>query len=334
MDWSRGFSSLYYAAIVDPDTWRDVDRLEIIDGSIKRTNSDLLESADISCVNYSATNEQLIRIWLDATQNGDTSHIPLFTGLATSPGRDIEGRLTTNRLQCYSVLKKAQDILLPRGWYAPKDAIGTDLVRGLLKVIGAPIEIAENSPGLKSAIIAESGENNLSMATRILNAINWRMRLTGDGKILISPYNKEPVDKFDNVNNDILEPSVTVEYDWYDCPNVLRAVVDDDYAVARDDDPNSKFSTVSRGREVWYEESDCTLNNNENLTQFAQRRLKECQQVAMEIEYDRRFKPDIYVTDVVEINYPEQKISGYFVITSQSIDLQYGARMSEEVKQI
>ena len=36
MDWSKGYSASYYAARVDPVTWRDVERFEITGGSIKR----------------------------------------------------------------------------------------------------------------------------------------------------------------------------------------------------------------------------------------------------------------------------------------------------------
>lgn len=120
MDWYKGFSSSYYISVLDRSTWRDLRRIEITGGTIKREDSELRESADIDCVNYSETTEQIIRVWLDARQNGGSSHIPLFTGLATSPGKTINGRLVTNTIECYSVLKIAQDMLLPRGWYAPK----------------------------------------------------------------------------------------------------------------------------------------------------------------------------------------------------------------------
>ena len=106
MDWSKGFSSRYYISVLDRTTWRDLRRLEITGGSIKREDSELRESADIDFADYSEETEQLmsteglIRVWLDAKQDGDSSHIPLFTGLATSPGRNINGRLVTNTLEC------------------------------------------------------------------------------------------------------------------------------------------------------------------------------------------------------------------------------------------
>ena len=334
MDWRRGFSAKYYISILDRDTFRDLTPIEITGGTINREDSELRESADIDCVNYTETTEQIIRVWLDAKQNSYSSHIPLFTGIATSPGRNINGNLSTNTLQCYSILKIAQDMLLPRGWYAPKGINGGELIRDLLNVVPVTISIAENSPGLDSAIIAESNENRLSMVDKILSLMNWRMKLDGYGNISIEPYNNDVVATFDAINNDILEPSLTVTYDWYDIPNVYRAVLDNSYAVARDDNPNSPLSTVSRGREIWYEDSDVYLQENETLSEYAERMLGLYQQVATTVSYTRRFDPSVYVSDVVRIGYNKQQIAGDYLVTSQTITLGYNAKTSEEVVKI
>ena len=125
-----------------------------------------------------------------------------------------------------------------------------------------------------------------------------------------------------------------MEYDWYDCPNVVRAVLDDSYAVARDDNDNSPLSVQNRGREVWLEDSSPCLLENETLAEYAQRLLKSAQQASTTISYDRRFNPDVYISDVVRLNYPAQKIDGLFLVTSQTITLGYNAKTSEEVIQI
>ena len=334
MDWSKGFSAKYYVSILDRNTMRDLRRLEITGGSIKREDSELRESADIDCVNYTEDTEQIIRVWLDAKQGGGSSHIPLFTGLATSPGRNINGTLTTNTLECYSILKYAQDVLLPRGWYAPKGINGGDLIRDLLSVVPVEKLISENSPGLDSAIIAEDGESRLSMTDKILSLMDWRMLVDGYGRIHIEPYDTNPIARFDSVTNDVVEPSLSVTYDWFECPNVYRAVLDDSFAIARDDYPNSLFSTINRGREVWYEDSSAYLQENETLAEYAQRMLEIAQRVSTSISYDRRFDPAVYVSDIVGLNYPAQGITGNYLVTSQTITLGYNAKTSEEVVKI
>ena len=334
MDWRKGFSSKYYVTILDRDTWRDLRRIEITGGTIKREDSDLRESADIDCSNYTDTSEQIIRVWMDAKQNSDSVHIPLFTGIATSPERNIKGNSTTQTLQCYSILKIAQDMLLPRGWYAPTGINGGTLIKDLLSVLPVDISIAENSPGLKSAIVSESKENRLSMTDKILESMNWRMRLDGFGNISIEPYVDDSVATFDALSNDVLEQSLSVSHDWYNVPNVYRAVLDDSYSIARDDDPNSPLSIISRGREIWYEDSSVYLQDNETLAEYAYRMLKSLQQLATTVSYTRRFNPDVGVLDVVKLGYSAQQIDGLYLVTSQTITLGYGAKTSEEVAKI
>ena len=100
MKWNNGYSASYYAYIIDPVSWREKERIEITGGSISRSEDGLRESADIECKAYEHGKEQYIRVYLDAWQNGAASHEPLFTGLATSPSRDIDGYFEKNTLEC------------------------------------------------------------------------------------------------------------------------------------------------------------------------------------------------------------------------------------------
>lgn len=336
MDWSKGFSARYYMTVVNTTTWSDLEKIDITDGSINRTESGLRQSANVTCVKYDRTLERWIRIWLDARQGGESYHGALFTGIACSPTREIEGRRETNSLECYSVLKPAEDALLPRGWYTPSGINGAELIKTLLQSGGvpAPIYISDNSPNLNYSIIAEDGETYLSMIEYILSAINWRIIISGNGAVYISPKADSLSGSFSALENDSIEPSLRIDNDWFSCPNVFRAILNDEVSVATDEDENSPLSIVNRGREIWMEEKDCNLNDGESLEIYARRRLQEEQSAYYTISYTRRFDPDIYVSDLVRLNYPEQDISGVFYVTSQSINLGYGASVSEEVYKI
>ena len=172
------------------------------------------------------------------------------------------------------------------------------------------------------------------MVEKILNAINWQLKIDGDGTIRIVKKTNGVVASFDALDNDSIEPQLSVTRDWYDCPNVFRAIEDDLSAVARDDNPDSPLSTINRGREIWLEETDCDLGENESIADYAIRRLKEEQAVAFSVEYTRRFNPDVQVGDKIRLHYPEQKVTGNFEIVSQSITLGYGCRTSEEVNRV
>lgn len=331
MDWSLGYSASYYMTIVHPGTWMDTSRIEITGGTIQRTDSDLLESADIECVNYLVQDEQWIRVWLDARQEGEYSHTPLFTGLATSPSKTLKGRVTNTSAQCYSVLKPAQDILLPHGWYAPTDTNGGTLIKRLLSVCKAPITVEGDAKYLEYPIIAESGETNLSMAWLIADAMGYQIKIDGYGRVTVGPYSKKSKWHFGLHTDDVLEPTISVEYDWYSCPNVFRASAYGMSAIAKDEDPESPLSIAARGREVWEEENNCDLSADESLVDYAMAKLKELQKAAIKASYDRRYHPEINVYDVITLDYPEQGLIGNYMVTSQNVELGYNAKTSEEV---
>ena len=333
MNWEKGFTASYYVYLIDAKTWRETELLQITDGSISRTDSGLRDSADITCVRYN-DRERYIRIYLDVQQNGASEHVPIFTGLTSAPSRDIDGVLETNSVECYSVLKPAEDVLLQRGYYVPAEADGGIIIQDLLSVTPAPVEVIGEAPALQTSVIAEDGENHLTMVDKVLTAINWRMRILGNGTIQILPQAEETLRTFDPLNADVLEPTLTITRDWYNCPNVLRAVSNDLVAVVRDDSEDSPLSTVNRGREVWKEETNVALNSGESIAEYAMRRLSELQLVETTASYTRRYDPDVLVSDRVRLNYPRQGLNGVYEITSQKITLGYGCTTDEEVKYV
>lgn len=335
MIWSEGFTGSYYLTIVDPKSWRDIGRMEITGGSVERSTADLLESADLDMTQLPANGEAWVRVWLDAEQEGIT-HVPLFTGLTSAPSRDIDGIRNTYKVECFSVLKPIDDILTERGFYVPSEVTAPMAAARLLRTGIAPVVVAEvdQPPQLTDAVIAEEGESNLTLAQKVLDAIGWRIRIDGRGVIYVEPKTTEVVTMFDAVDNDVIEMQVSDEYDWYGCPNVLRVISGDMTAVVRDDDPDSPLSTVSRGREIWAEDSNVTLGTNESLGAYAIRRLKELQSPARTVSYSRRFDPDVTVGDIVRINYPDVGIDGNFKVTSQTLELSHGCRVTEEAVKV
>lgn len=330
MEWKKGFSARYYGTFVDPVTWRDVERFELTGGGISKTESDKMESADVDCTEYPA-GEHWIRLHLVAKQGDSSFHDALFTGLACSPEDAFDGYRKSKAVQAYSVLKPAEDVLLERGWYAPAGADAAQLMVKLLSVTPAPKKIVGISPRLKRAIIAEDGETRLSMVHKIREAIGWRIRISGMGEITFCPQASESLATFDPLYEDAIEPQVTVKNDWYDCPNVFRATSDDLTAIAKDESKSSMLSIPNRGREIWKEDNSASLGDAESIADYALRRLREEQQRYITVSYDRRYVPNVMVSDLITLNYPAQGVVGMYKIQSQTIDLSYGARTSEDV---
>lgn len=332
MQWNKGYKAIYYAMTVNPKTWADNnERIELIDGDIDREPTGLRGSAEFTS-DAEGFNEKLIRIYIDAVQGGDISHEAIFTGYAVSPTLDVEGTVTRQKYDCYSVLKPADDILLERGWYAPLGANSGALIRSLLSVTHAPFTIEGDTGSLESYIVAEDNETRLTMVDKILRIMGLELVVNGAGEIILRSKKQTADVILDPVTNDIVEPSFSITHDWYEVPNVLRVIMDDVAAIARDDNESSIYSTVNRGREIWAQETSSDLATGDTLADYAKRRLKELQMVGTQASYTRRYLPDINVCDVVQIRY--ELLSGLYRITSQKISLEHNLTTSETVEKI
>lgn len=331
MNWNVGFKAGYHACLVDPVTWQDTERFNLTEGSINRTDSGLRESADLTAVDYSYGMDKWIRIYLDAEQDGDSAHIPLFTGLTSTPEEEIDGVIHRTSIQCYSVLKPAQDMMLSIGWFAEKGFICTEIIDSLLSVCPAPVVVEQGSPRLVQHYVAEKDESNLTMIYKLLDAIGWRLRIEGDGTIHVEPKPTEPTITLAAGSYGLIKPKVNRANDAFDCPNVFRAVSESIAAIAYDTDADSVLSIENRGREVWAQETGCATTDGETLMLYAKRKLRELQRYSLSISYDRTFEPLLNVTDKVALRYPSTGIDGIYTVTSQKISLDHCGTTSEEV---
>ena len=221
--------------------------------------------------------------------------------------------------------------MLDRGWYAPINANAYNLIKDLLSVTRAPFDTDGDVPTLGGYIVAENGETRLSMVDKILQAVDRELVIDGEGTILVRPR-KTKEDITFSPTNDVIETDFSISNDWYNVPNVLRVVMDDVSAIARDDSENSIYSTASRGREIWLEENAAEIANGDTLAEYAKRRLKAVQAVGTKASYARRYIPNITVCDVVRLRY--ESLNGLYKITSQKISLSHNVTTSETAERI
>lgn len=335
MNWDKGFSASYELKKVDPVSWLDAGSFDFVTGSVSRSDDDLQENATIQMTE--SPGECWLRVYLRARQGGDGARVPIFTGLASTPRRDLDGLRESFQAVCYSVLKPADDILVPCGYYVPAGAEGARVAAQLLRVGPAPVTFRDDGPKLQEPIVAEDTDTNLSIAQKIVDSIGWRIRISGDGSTSVEPMASDIGLRLDTMDHDAVELKISDTQDWYSVPNCYRASTGSQYAVARDDDPDSPLSTVSRKSnrggtgEIWAGESGVSLGDNESLAEYAVRKLKEAQSPARTVNYTRRFYPDITTGDLVGLHLPGHGIDGTFRISRQTITLGYGAATQEEV---
>ena len=335
MNWNTGFTALYEVQRVNPISWRDVGSLDLISGNISRSKGGLIESADLTMTE--SPGECWVRVYLKAKQGSSGARVALFTGLASAPQRSLNGNNITHKVECYSVLKPIDDVLLPRGYFAQAGAPAAQAAAELLSIGPAPVRYDQMSPSLGTSIVAEDKDSYLSLAQKIVNAIGWSISITGNGEIEITEKPDRVSATFDEHENDCIEVSITDKNDWYSVPNCLRVTFGSDCVVVRDTNISSNLSIPSRQSmrggtgEIWKQESLSSLADNDTLQGYAERRLKELQAPARKISYSRRFHPDVGIGDKIRLHLPGRGIDDVFVVDSQKITLGYNAKVSEEV---
>ena len=80
MEFSNGYTATFYAAVVDPGTWQDIDRLEIVSGSISRNENDIRQSADLTLRDYDGKLDRWIRIYMDRSKERPSYMCPSSRG--------------------------------------------------------------------------------------------------------------------------------------------------------------------------------------------------------------------------------------------------------------
>lgn len=327
MNYTDGYTASFYVTLIDPATWTETEEVDFISGSVNNTADGLRQSATLQVRDFDRTHEHWIRIYMNARQNEDIGHKPIFTGVVSAPREDVEDTLSTNSLNCYSVLEPVDTPMIIGEYIARGENAGT-AIRRLLEQTPAPVDIGKGIPALDDYIIAEDNETKLTMIQKVLDAIGWQLVIAGDGTIKVRSKPIKPVVVFAPGGADVIEPQASKTRDWFKVPNVLQVTAGDAVAEARDTDPNSPLSIPARGRMIISTERDVKLSDNEGLAEYAKRRLDEEQQVAEVVEYSRRFIPDIYVGDIVQMNY--SKLQGVYEIQSQTINLTYNGQTREQ----
>lgn len=327
MDYTKSYTAAFYAAFLDPVSWIETgEKLKLVSGNISRTDDGLRHTASLVVRGYDETVDRWARIYMDSDQNGNRAHEALFTGIISTPDDSQNNAVIDVNLQLYSSLKAAEDIDLDLGWYVPAGANLEPVIRELMRSQPAPVFVDGTMPRLEETLVAEQNENCLTMTNTILDVINWRLQIEGDGTLVFSPKPIDPVMVFSAEENDVVKAgSVRKQHDYFEIPNVLRATSGDNTAVVRDEQ-----NINARGREITATEDNVSLTDNESITEYALRRMTELQTKTETVSYNRRYLPEVKVGDMIEAGYKD--VSGRYIVTSQSFGLTPAAETSETVK--
>lgn len=341
IDWSESMEQSFEYYEVDPNTWKDIRKIENVKScSINRDeSSDTLGSASISIVD--TLGETYIRAYLLIRQNGNNFRVTLGTFLVQTPSSDFDGKNRNVTMDCYTPLLELKENPPPLGYTLMK---GENIMERAYEICRencrAPVVETKLEKVLEANFVSNTDDTWLVFLQDLLAQAKYKFYLDEEGKILFAPIQKleqlKPVWTFNDDNSSILYPDINLEHDLYGIPNVVEVVCSTgtEMYTARvvNDDPNSPTSTVNRGREILYRETSPNIQgipSVEQINEYAETLLEELSSVEYQVSYKHGYCP-VRVGDCVRLNYERADLKDVKAkVISQSINCETSCSVDE-----
>lgn len=343
-NWMESMQQTYEYYIVNPNTWADDERLDVVtSSSIERD----LESDTLGSASFNVTEdlgECYIRTYLVTIQNGVRERFPLGTHLVQSSPSSFDGKIKNISLDAYTPLIELKENKPPIGYYIPeKENVMATAYRLTRENARAPVVEPSHSKTLFNNFVSNTDDTWIAFISDLAGNADYALDLDERGRILFSPFqdmaSMRPIWTYDDGNSSILYPELSIDEDLYGIPNVVEVIYSSgkEYFYARvvNNDSNSPVSTVSRGREIVYRETDPSVigdPTNDQIKDYANRLLRKLSTLERTVTYTHGYCP-VRVGDCVRLDYSRAGLVDVKAkVISQSIDCTPGCKVTETAK--
>ena len=341
-DWSSSMQQTFEYYVVDPGTWKESKLLDNVKTcTITRdSEAETLGSATIDVVD--SVGECYVRAYLITIQNGIRERHPLGTFLVQTPSSTFDGKIRSVSMDAYTPMLELKESPPPLGYSILKDQnIMTVAYQIAREHVRAPVISANCDDTLYNDFVANTDDTWLSFLSDLIANAKYEFMLDEMGRILFSPKQDtaslQPVWTYDDGNSSILHPDVSMDHDLYGIPNVVEVVYsngkDNYYARIVNDDPNSPTSTINRGREIIYRDSNPSLAGdptNSEIQDYAKRLLRSLSTIEYSVSYTHGYCP-VRLGDCVRLNYVRAGLNNIKAkVISQTIKCEPGCPVTEK----
>lgn len=341
-DWLSSMQQSFEYYIVDPGTWKNVKLIDnVISCTIKRDSE--TETLGSASFNISETlGECYIRVYLITIQNGVKESFPLGTFLVQTPSFSFDGKSKSVSMDAYTPLLELKEKSPSLGYSLLKgDNVMDNAYQIVRDNVRAPVVRSYNTTNLYGDFVSNVNDNWLTFTTDLLSYVKYMLSLDEMGRILFSPKQDlsslQPVWTYNDDNSSILHPDISMDNDLYGIPNVVEVIYsnagDIMYAKSVNDDGNSVTSTISRGREILYRDTNPSISGKPTqyqLQDYADKLLRELSSIEYTISYTHGYNP-VRVGDCVRINYKMAGLTDIKAkVISQSIKCESGCPVTEK----
>ena len=341
-DWTSSMQQTFEYYTVDPGTWKDVERIDNVKScTITRdSEADTLGSATIDITE--SLGECYIRVYLVTIQNGVKERHPLGTFLVQTPSSSFDGKIRDISMDAYTPLLELKENQPPLGYSLFKNSNIMDYAYLLSREHArAPIVETKCNTNLYYDFVADVNDTWLTFIRDLISNAKYTFALDELGRILFAPKQDtaslQPVWTYTDDNSSILYPELTMDHDLYGIPNAVEVVYsngsDSYYAKVVNDDSNSPISTVNRGREIIYRDTNPNIIGNpteDQIKEYAEQLLRDLSTVEYSVTYSHGYCPT-RLGDCVRLNYSRAGLNGVKAkVVSQSIKCEPGCPVTEK----
>jgi hypothetical protein len=268
--------------------------------------------------------------------------IPLGTFLMNGPSAKRSDGMTTVDVALYDKLLVLDQVKVQQTYSVSAGTLVTDALRALLSIY--PLSVQDSAETLTNALSWPAGTSLLRIANDMLAAANY-FSLWADGmgvfraEKYVAPAYRSVAWDFEDTRAGLYTPDWSDEQDLFEVPNVviLTARTDGDVAAmtstARNDDPLSPTSTVTRGREIAVFEDNVEATSQAVLDALAYRRLLDLSAKALTIEIDHPQLP-IELNDAVAFTNRTREIDRLTVVQSMTMTSAPGASVHTRLLEV
>ena len=341
-NWSKSMQQTFEYCIVDPGTWKDIKKLDTVKScSITwDSDTDTLGSATIDATE--TLGECYIRVYLVTIQNGLRERHPLGTFMVQTPSSTFDGKISTVSMDAYTPLIELKEKQPPLGYSILKDANIMDMAYQLTaENLRAPVVRTKNADKLYYDFISETDDTWITFISDFIANAKYSFGLDELGRVLFVPAQDtaslQPLMTFDDSNSSILYPEISMDHDLYKLPNVVEVIYSNGskhhYARAVNNDANSPISTINRGREIVYRETDPSFAGeptDDQIDAYAQQLLRKMSSIEYTVSYSHGYC-GVRLGDCVRLDYKRAGITNVKAkIISQSIKCEPGCPVTEK----
>lgn len=342
VDWTASMIQSFEFYVVDPTSWTDKERLDTVKSCVinRDAKAETLGSATIDITE--SVGECYIRVYLITIQNGVREKHPLGAFLVQTPLTSFNGKIRNISMDAYTPLIELKEKPVPIGYTINKEGNIMENAYLLTRTYArAPVVKTQCDTNLFYNYVANVNDTWLSYLTDLMANAKYTFDLDETGRILFAPEQDaaslQPVWTYTDDNSSILYPEIDMEQDMYNVPNVVEVVYSNGdhhiYARVVNDDPNSPFSTVNRGREILKRitDPDLVVNpSNDIVHAYAYQQLRDLSSLEYTLTYSHGYCP-VRVGDCVRLNYAKAGITNIKAkVISQSIDCTPGCKVTEK----